>query len=137
MVENINILLVDDVEYSREILRSAIISCIDDNKFPIRPHFFQTGDGTSVIEIVQHRNIHLIYLDINLAAITSGLDVLEGVRKIYKDLEVVMCSSESSSDNVMAAIKNGANGFIVKPFNSGRVSDTLKKYLLKNKLISD
>ncbi|WP_158972413.1 response regulator [Paraglaciecola sp. L3A3] len=137
MAEGINILLVDDVDYSRELLRSAIISCIDDNKLPLAPKFFQTGDGKLVLEIIQHRNINLIYLDINLAepsglAGSCGLEILQEIRKIYKELTVVMCSSESSSKNVMKAIENKANGFIVKPFNSARISETLKKYLSKS-----
>jgi two-component system chemotaxis response regulator CheY len=40
-----------------------------------------------------------------------------------------MVSGEGSVQNVMKAIENGANGFIVKPFNTGRITETLRKHL--------
>ncbi|MCF2947692.1 response regulator [Paraglaciecola aquimarina] len=129
MTQRTNILLVDDIDYTRELLRSAIIACIDDDEMPLQPQFFQTSNGESVLDLIKARNIDLVYLDIDLDG-TNGLDILKDIKNEHKDVAVIMCSGESSSDNVMEAIKNGANGFIVKPFNSGRVSESLKKYLL-------
>jgi two-component system chemotaxis response regulator CheY len=57
--------------------------------------------------------------------------VLKQIRQAKPDIMVVMVSGESSQENVSTAIKNGANGFIVKPFNSGRILDSLQNYLKK------
>ena len=72
----------------------------------------------------------LVYLDIELPHI-SGLEVLKKIRETMPDITVVIVSGESSTENVTTAIKIGANGFIVKPFNSGRILDTLQSYLKK------
>jgi two-component system chemotaxis response regulator CheY len=57
--------------------------------------------------------------------------VLKQIRQSKSDTIVVMVSGESSQENVTTAIKTGANGFIVKPFNSGRILDSLQNYLKK------
>ncbi|MFQ3192118.1 MAG: two-component system chemotaxis response regulator CheY [Paraglaciecola sp.] len=126
----INILLVDDVENSRELLRAALLACINELKVEVEANFFHSATGKAIPEqIIQHR-INLVYLDIELPH-TSGLDVLKQVRQSIPETMVVMVSGESSQKNVTTAIKTGANGFIVKPFNSGRILDSLQNYLKK------
>lgn len=124
----INILLVDDVEYSRELLRSALIACIREQDTEIEPIFFHSSNGQSIVEQIQLRHINIVYLDIELPG-TNGLELLKEIRQANRDIMVVMVSGESSAENVSTAIKSGANGFIVKPFNSGRISDSVQNYL--------
>ena len=128
----INILLVDDVENSRELLRAALLACIHQNKVEIHANFFHASTGKSIPEQINLHHINLVYLDIELPH-TSGLDVLKQIRQVMPKIMVVMVSGESSAANVSSAIENGANGFIVKPFNSGRISDSLQNYLKKVK----
>lgn len=126
----INILLVDDVEYSRELLRAALLVCIREYKVEINANFFHSSTGKSIPEQIELNGINLVYLDIELPH-TSGLEVLKQIREAKPDMMVVMVSGESSAENVITAIKTGANGFIVKPFNSGRILDSLQNYLKK------
>jgi two-component system chemotaxis response regulator CheY len=128
LTQKINILIVDDVEFSRDLLRSAVKSSIDDHDLPLKPMFFHTSSGRDVLSIIQHKNIDLVYLDIDLPD-TSGLDILKKIKEKFNHVKVVMVSGENSSANVMAAIQSGTCGFIVKPFNSGRISSSLKNYL--------
>jgi two-component system chemotaxis response regulator CheY len=126
----INILMVDDVEFSRELLRSAVLASINDDSLSIDPQFFHVANGKSIIEIIKNKGIHIVYLDIDLPD-ENGLELLKGIKKIFAGVTVVMVSGEGSSENVMQAIKNGANGFIVKPFNTARIHETLRNYLNK------
>lgn len=130
----INILIVDDVEYSRVLLRAALLACIDEQKEAIVANFFYAGTGESIPEQIEQHRINLVYLDIELPH-TSGLDVLKQIRQSTPELMVVMVSGESSTENVTSAIATGANGFIVKPFNSGRILDTLQNYLKHKHLL--
>lgn len=129
---NINILLIDDVEYSREILRAALSNCINAQNRPIKAAFYHSSTGQSIIQQIESQKIDLIYLDINLPEI-SGIDVLKNIRVVFPKLMVIMVSGENSSENVKNAIANGANGFIVKPFTSQRVTDSLNNYFKKQK----
>jgi two-component system chemotaxis response regulator CheY len=130
MIITINVLLVDDVENSRELLRAAILVCINEHKVEIEANFFHSATGESIPEQISQYQIDLVYLDIELPNI-SGLEVLKQIRQAKPDIMVVMVSGESSQENVSIAIKTGANGFIVKPFNSGRILDSLQNYLKK------
>jgi len=127
---NINILLVDDVEYSREILRAALSNSINAQNRSIKAAFYHSSNGHSIIQQIESQKIDLVYLDINLPDI-SGIDILKNIRVVFPKLMVIMVSGENSSENVKSAIASGANGFIVKPFTSQRVTDSLNNYLKK------
>ena len=126
----INILLVDDVENSRELLRAALLACINELKSEIMTNFYHSATGESIPEQINLHHVNLVYLDIELPH-TGGLEVLKQIRQANLDTMVVMVSGENSAENVTTAIKTGANGFIVKPFNSGRILDSLHNYLKK------
>jgi len=64
-------------------------------------------------------------LDINMPGM-SGLDVLRQIRNLYPRTAIVMISASATADNVRTALGNGADGFIVKPFNAASVIDTIK-----------
>jgi two-component system chemotaxis response regulator CheY len=132
MNKPVNILIVDDVDFSRELLRSALLASIKDSDFPLDPNFFQVSNGKNIIETIQRRKIEIVYLDIDLPD-ESGLELLKSIKKIDSRITVVMVSGEGSSANVMEAIKSGANGFIVKPFNTGRINESLENHLKKGK----
>lgn len=59
---------------------------------------------------------HLLILDINMPEI-SGLDLLEFMRRRpeWKELPVIMLSSESADSTVDQALKLGADAYIMKP----------------------
>ena len=126
----INILLVDDVEHSRELLRSILLSCLNEQKINMTAKFSHSSTGLGISQKIIDDKINLVYLDIELPT-TTGLAVLKEIRQSHPNMMVVMVSGESSADNVTNSIKMGANGFIVKPFNSDRVIDSLKGYLKK------
>lgn len=130
MSTKINILLVDDVEYTRELLRTTLKACIDSNKIALEPTFIQLANGDGLIDVIKNKNIGLIYLDIELPN-ENGVELLKKIKSEFPDITVVMVSGESSSQNVMGAIKNGASGFIVKPFNLGRISESLNNFIKK------
>lgn len=130
----INILLIDDVEYSREILRSALSNCINAQGRSIKAAFYHSSTGQAIIQQIESQKIDLVYLDINLPDI-CGIDVLKNIRVAFPNLMVVMVSGENSSENVKNAIACGANGFIAKPFTSQRVTDSLNNYIKKQKKV--
>lgn len=61
--------------------------------------------------------IDLIMLDWNMP-VMDGFTFLTTVRSdaAYKDVKIIMCTSESEKSKVVEAIKAGANNYLVKPF---------------------
>ena len=72
----------------------------------------------------------LILLDINMPEIT-GIDFLEflRMRNEYKNIPVVMLSSETTDVQVDEAMDLGADGFLFKPATIDELEEVLKKAL--------
>jgi two-component system chemotaxis response regulator CheY len=68
-------------------------------------------------KLAQNMPIDLVMLDWNMP-IMDGITMLKNVRAngSYKNVKVVMCTSESEKPKVIEALKAGANNYIVKPF---------------------
>jgi len=59
----------------------------------------------------------IVFLDIDLAEETSGLDLLAELKKEKIAAEVVMLTADNSSESAVTAMKNGAVEYFTKPFN--------------------
>ena len=59
----------------------------------------------------------------------SGIDFLKQVRKMneYKDIPIVMVTSESSKLSVIEAVRAGVTAYITKPFNDKKFMETLSQ----------
>lgn len=59
----------------------------------------------------------------------DGLQALQSIKRNYPEIVVVMITGNPSKENVKESIQGGASGFIVKPFNSAKVLDTLNRVM--------
>jgi two-component system chemotaxis response regulator CheY len=72
----------------------------------------------------------LILLDINMPEVT-GIDFLEflRIRSEYRNIPVVMLSSETTDVQVDEAMDLGADGFLFKPVTIDELEEVLNKVL--------
>ena len=110
--KTINILLVEDHEFTRLGLAMKI-----DNT----PHFnlvAQAVDGLEGVELAQKYNPDVVLMDIGL----PKMDGISATRKIKEDLKlgcaVLMFTSRDSKEDIFAAFKAGADGYIMKGSSS-------------------
>ena len=80
---------------------------------------FTTGSGQEALQLAETQNPDLILLDILMQPLT-GFDVLERLRKFSQVPVIVFTAQRDIADQAM---KQGADGFIMKPF----VPDELTK----------
>jgi two-component system chemotaxis response regulator CheY len=108
----ITVLVVDDSRIMRNIVKNSFLNL----KIPCR--FVEAGNGIEAMKQLEIQKIGLILLDWNMPEL-SGLSFLQQVRAIemYKDLPIIMVTSESSKFSVLDALKSGATDYIVKPLN--------------------
>ena len=106
------ILLVDDSMTMRRIQKTQLSGMgISD--------IFEAGDGKEALsELAANMPIDVVLLDWNMP-VMDGLAFLAKVREddSYKNVKVIMCTSESDKPRVLEALKTGANNYIVKPVN--------------------
>jgi two-component system chemotaxis response regulator CheY len=119
------VLVVDDSRIMRNIVKNTFAEL----KIPCQ--FVEAANGVEALQQLENQKIHLILLDWNMPAL-SGLDFLKKVRTmdVYKDLPIIMVTSESAKYNVIEALKNGATDYIIKPVNEKIFVEKLSKITL-------
>lgn len=114
------VLLVDDSNTMRKIQRRVL------NQMGIED-IAEAGNGIEAMKVIAETpaRFDLILCDINMPE-CDGLETLKRLRQnpACVDIPVIMCTSVAEKDQVMKALKSGANNYVVKPF---RPEDLQKK----------
>lgn len=74
------------------------------------------------------RDIHLVLLDVMMPGL-DGLEVLEEIRSINKDIAVIIMTAYGSQDVAIRALQNHADDFVEKPFKVEILKDKIRKLL--------
>ena len=59
----------------------------------------------------------------------GGREVFEALKQIRADVDVLLSSGYSSTDQVAALIEKGCRGFIQKPYDTVKMSRTIRTIL--------
>lgn len=105
------ILLVDDHELFREGLAGLI------NAQPDMTVVGQAGDGLEALTLARDLQPDLIVMDINMP-ICDGLEATRLIRRGSLEIRIVMLTVHDEDEKLFAAIKAGANGYMLKDTNS-------------------
>ncbi|HSL45292.1 MAG TPA: response regulator [Anaerolineales bacterium] len=96
---------------------------------------FQSARATAQTLLTGKRP-DLMVLDINMPEV-SGLDLLEFIRrrKEWKDLPVIMLSSEASDTMVDRAMQMGADSYLIKPITIEELEKAMEAALQKRESV--
>lgn len=125
MREQIHTLVVDDEEGIRfslgETLRRA-------------GHLVVTASsGEEALEQLREIHFELVMLDLKLGGRVDGLRVLEAVRWRWPETAVVILTAHGSLESAMAAIREAADGYLLKPVGSDEVRQAVQEALDRRK----
>ncbi len=114
-----NVLLVDDSAAVRKILRRVL----QQTDLPLEK-VVEAADGLDALRVLRFNTIHLILLDVNMPRM-DGMQFLRKLRRSveWKDIAVIMITTEASQLRVMEAFHLGAVGYIRKPFTAEQSSE--------------
>ena len=122
------ILIVDDVDYTRQLLRNAILQVSNNDELKCKRYkFINASNGHDAFAKLDEHKPDLIFLDIELPDM-NGIDILKNIKSKQPTAFIIMVSGESTIDNVKNSLTNGAAGFIVKPFSAIKVADAMRNY---------
>ena len=115
-------MVVDD----SRIMRNIVKNTFEQLKIPVS--FIEAEDGIKALQVLVKNKVDLILLDWNMPNL-SGIDFLKKVRAInsYKDIPIIMVTSESAKLSVVEAVKEGITAYITKPINAKVFLDKLSK----------
>jgi len=116
------VLVVDDDESNRDVLGRVLQS----KGYKV----VLAGSGPEAIERVEQGGIDLVLLDIMMPDV-SGLDVLKKLRETHaRDaLPVIMATARDQPQDMVEALKMGANDYVTKPLDFAVVMARLEAQL--------
>ncbi|MEI7429362.1 MAG: response regulator [Betaproteobacteria bacterium] len=113
------VLIVDDNDLMRTLLRGIL-----------RNECYQimgeARNGTVALDAIERNKPDIVFLDVMMPEM-DGLEALTNIKQRHPEIVVIMITGNPSKENVQESIQGGASGFIVKPFNSAKVLDTLDR----------
>lgn len=101
-----SVVIVDDAELFREALRAAFAQ----EGFEVRA---VAADAMKGIDITREHQPDLVMLDLLMPGM-SGLEVVGTIIKASPRTKVVLLTSSESAEDLLAAIKAGASGYLTK-----------------------
>lgn len=119
------ILIVDDNDLMRTLLRGILRG---ENCQVIG----EARNGSIALDFIARHKPDIVFLDVVMPEM-DGLEALQNIKSKHPEIVVVMITGNPSKENVEESIQGGASGFIIKPFNSAKVLDTLHRVVLEIK----
>ncbi len=119
------ILVVEDLAAQAELARIFLAGL----GFEVRI----AATGAAALEAVSEWQPDGLLLDIELPDV-NGLDLLKQIQANGSDAVVVVVTASASMETAKAAIRAGAEDFVVKPYNKDRLSVTLSNALQRRAL---
>lgn len=114
------ILICDDEENIREMLKLILGEFYE---------LILVSSGEQALYTLENqKDIKIALLDIKMPKI-NGLDVLKEIRARFPKVKIVMVTGYKSVETAAEASKLGASGYIVKPFKSEDILETIRKIL--------
>lgn len=115
------ILLVDDVDYSRQLLRNNIMALNNVKLLKYKTfNFFNASTAADAKALFTLHQPDIVFLDIELPDY-SGLELLAQFKQQKPACFIAMVSGASTLENVTQSIKMGAATFIAKPFTGDKI----------------
>jgi DNA-binding NarL/FixJ family response regulator len=112
------VLVVDDHPLTREALSSLLVQ----HGFDVAG---QANDGAEAIEMAVRLAPDLVLLDLTMPGM-DGLTALPRIRESAPDTEVVILTASGTEENLLAAIRAGAAGYLLKTESPERIANFLR-----------
>jgi len=107
------ILIVED----SGTMRSMIASTLEDLGFPVK--IVEAENGFEALRLLPRQRFDLVVTDINMPDI-NGLELVSFLKgnEVYRQIPLVIVSTESSERDREKGLRLGADAYLVKPFAS-------------------
>lgn len=127
MKDKIRVLIADD----EEIIRDLLTEHLTDEGFNV----VAVPSGEEALEIFRSDHNHLVVTDIRMGGM-SGVQLLEKVKELDSDAQVIMITSHASLDSAIDTLRAGAYDYIFKPFEDlDQITEVITRAMDKIELI--
>ena len=116
-----DVLVVDDSAAIRKILQRVL------HQTGMAIHtILEAGNGEEALAIMNKQKIGLVLSDINMPKM-DGIQLLAALKATpaWRDIPVVMITTEGGETKVGEAVRLGAAGYVRKPFTADQIKEKL------------
>lgn len=105
------VLVVDDSKIVRKVTRNMLE--------PMGFKVDEAEDGQKAVDYCQNEMPEIILMDHNMP-VMNGLDAVMSIRQMIDGHKpvIIMCTTMNEMDFIQSAMMNGANEFVMKPFDA-------------------
>jgi DNA-binding NarL/FixJ family response regulator len=114
----VRILIVDD----HPLTRDALGALLEQNGFTVAG---QASEGDEAIELARGLRPDIVLLDLSMPGL-DGLTALPRLRDAAPETEVVVLTASGTEENLLAAIRGGAAGYLLKTEPPERIVEFLR-----------
>jgi two-component system, chemotaxis family, chemotaxis protein CheY len=116
-----HVLVVDDSAAIRKILQRVLRQ----TGMSIG-EIHEAGDGNEALAVMAAHPVHLVLSDINMPKM-DGLQLLASLKGSanWRNIPVVMITTEGGEAKVSEAVRLGAAGYVRKPFTADQIKEKL------------
>ncbi len=118
------ILVVEDSGPMRSLITAALEEHLDVD-------VYEAENGFAALKLIPDNQFKVIVTDINMPDI-NGLELIVFLRQHpnFKDVPILIISTEAGEEDRRRGLEIGANGYLVKPFTEGQLVETVQKFLI-------
>lgn len=128
-MNQIGLVVVDD----HALFRRGLISLLEDmTEFQI---LGEASNGQDSLRIIENTHPDVVLLDINMP-VMDGLQTLSAIRKTKPEQKVLMLTISQNDDDLIGAIVNGANGYVLKNTEPEVLRNTIMQVSQGNSVLS-
>ncbi len=128
MSKSLKILLVDDFEMVRALLRQSLLQIGYDN-------LTEAVNGQEALEKIKQgqasgEQYDLVFIDWNMP-IMNGLEVVKHCKSMpdLENIRFIMVSAEQDQKNIVTALKSGVSDYVTKPFSPKSLALKIERIL--------
>jgi len=109
-----HILVVDD----EEVMCESLAAWLREDGYPVDT----ARSGQEAVEKARHRDYAIYFVDLKMPGGIDGLETMAELRRIHPGASIIIITAYATIDTAIAAMKEGAQEYIVKPCNPQEIS---------------
>jgi DNA-binding NtrC family response regulator len=120
------ILVVDD----EEIMCESLAAWLREDGYQVDT----ASSGREAVEKAKARDYAIYFVDLKMPGGMDGIETMMQVRRLHADASIIIITAYATVDTAIAAMKEGAQEYIVKPCNPEEISLLVSRILKVKRL---
>jgi two-component system response regulator GlrR len=129
MTESYRVLIVDDDDLLRGVLKRAFEDCIEHETI-------FAADGEEALATAKTREVNLVVTDLQMPRM-NGEQFIDELLRFNPSIPIIVMTSYGSIGNAVTLLRKGVYDYVTKPFQVGELEEKIRKALEKLKLLDE